>query len=281
MATLIDLSGKVFGRLTVVKYSHSLKRKAFWECICSCGNSITVRGYNLTTGKTRSCSCLRQELKPLIRKNIVVGQKFNLLTVLSFSHSNRGAWWNCQCDCGTINKVRGGALRFGSTKSCGCLQKEIVGKMSYVHGNGKTNQKTAEYTAYYAMIQRCYNPNYSDYKDYGGRGIIICEKWLAPKTGFLCFLNDMGKKPTPSHSLDRYPDMNGNYELSNCRWATPRQQATNTRSNVWVEHLGKRMIITDWAIFLNTKYGNIWAKMKRGETFEQIYNYYTKKHGLT
>ncbi len=112
------------------------------------------------------------------------------------------------------------------------------------HGHSRRSGKTAEFRAWQAMKRRCYGKNIERYKDWGGKGVIVCDRWL---NSFMNFLVDMGNKPTPKHSLDRFPDTNGNYEPSNCRWATPRQQAGNTTRNHWIEVGGKKMIVRDWA----------------------------------
>jgi hypothetical protein len=88
-------------------------------------------------------------------------------------------------------------------------------------------------------LARCNDPKVRSYKDYGGRGIKVCEQWKS----FECFMRDMGPKPSPKHSLDRYPDNNGNYESSNCRWATASEQRRNARDNVYVEYEGERMLL--------------------------------------
>jgi hypothetical protein len=95
-----------------------------------------------------------------------------------------------------------------------------------IHGEGKTNQTTKEYKAWLRIKYRCDNPNSQNYPRYGGRGIDVCKRW---RDSFLVFLNDIGRAPSPKHSLDRWPNNNGNYELGNVRWATPKEQRTNQR----------------------------------------------------
>lgn len=107
---------------------------------------------------------------------------------------------------------------------------------------------TPEYLIWAHMKTRCYNKNYKLYHCYGGRGIIVCDRWL---NSFENFISDMGKRPTSKHSLDRFPNQNGIYEPENCRWATPKEQQGNRRNNKWIEHNGKRMIQADWARELN------------------------------
>lgn len=153
------------------------------------------------------------------------GQKFGRLTVTGYAGSPDGyARWNCICDCGKSYVARGHTLRDGRTKSCGCLSKEVASKKSRRHG-ATVGGISPEYRSYVKMKERCLNPNHPHFSNYGGRGLTICERWLS---GFEFFLADMGKKPTLRHTLDRI-DNDGNYEPSNCRWATRKQQNRNTR----------------------------------------------------
>jgi hypothetical protein len=118
----------------------------------------------------------------------LTGQKFNRLIVLKFAYINKHkSYWDCICDCGNKIIVYKGNLKNGHTKSCGCLQKEIATK----HGYNKKGQKTRIYSIWEHIIQRCTNPNNSEYKNYGGRGIKICDRWL----NFKNFLKDMGEPP--------------------------------------------------------------------------------------
>lgn len=127
----------------------------------------------------------------------------------------------CKCECGVEKIIKFDYLRCGSTKSCGCYNIELIKERSIKHG--KTG--TTEYRSWMHMKERCYNPNTHQFKYWGGRGIKVCDRWLE---SFQNFIDDMGHKPSKTHSLDRI-DFNGNYEPSNCRWATPNQQSQNRR----------------------------------------------------
>lgn len=176
------------------------------------------------------------------RQNPVrVGQRFGRLEVLEIRTESKGSrqrvFCLCLCLCGNHKVVRMDHLKSGATQSCGCHQREIVsatvGAMNpnFKHGHGRKNGKISpEYKAHQELIQRCLNPCNKNYSDYGGRGISVCARWLGPE-GFANFLADMGEKPEPKHSysIDRFPNNNGNYEPSNCRWATWSQQANNKR----------------------------------------------------
>ncbi len=175
----------------------------------------------------------------------LVGRKFGKLTVISFSHTARQKrFWNCECRCGNVVQRYTNTLTTGKTKSCGCLLGDVLRKRNTTHGQS-TGGASPEYLAWQTMFARCYNPKTKRFKNHGGRGIKVCKRWRK----FENFYEDMGKKPTPLHSLDRFPNNDGNYTKSNCRWATQRQQCANRRSNVFIEYEGVKMIQIDWARF--------------------------------
>ncbi len=172
----------------------------------------------------------------------LIGKRFGRLLVIKQSDvvKNSQARWICQCDCGNIKTIVGSSLRRGVSNSCGCAHKEMLSKKFSKHHQCFT----PEYSAWQNMRSRCYNIKNTKYSDYGGRGIGVCDRW---KNSFEKFFNDMGNKPSDIHSLDRYPDNDGNYEPNNCRWGTYEQQARNKRNNVWIEQGGIKMIVNDWA----------------------------------
>lgn len=176
--------------------------------------------------------------------NELIGQTFGLMTVLRFDRrEKRRRWWICQCQCGTIKPACHTDLINGATKSCGCQRPTqlAAGRAALtVHGHSGLIQSPT-YRTWHKMKQRCLNPQSSHFHLYGGKGVVICARWLA----FENFLSDMGERPV-GESIDRI-DSNGNYEPGNCRWATPREQGNNTNRNVFLEHEGERLTVAEWA----------------------------------
>jgi hypothetical protein len=181
-----------------------------------------------------------------------LSKKYGHLTVVIvfwIPGKNTGRKHLCRCDCGNYVNVDIRKLHNGHTKTCGCLNKEIITKHSLCG--------TPAYRTWQKMKQRCYNKNHEHYNDYGGRGITVCERWL---NSFENFYKDMGTKPSPKHSIERINN-NGDYELSNCRWATTKEQRRNTRQTINVTFNGKTQCLSDWAKDLGFNVNTLYSRI--------------------
>lgn len=193
----------------------------------------------------------------------LVGLVFGRLTVLEMSgRGGNQIKWKCLCVCGTITEVFGVSLRSGHTRSCGCLNNEILGNRCRTHGMSRSGNFLKEYKTWHSMKGRCA----SRHKNYGGRGIKVCDRWL---NSFENFLADMGPCPSPKHSIERI-DNDGNYEPGNCRWATLLEQSNNTRKNVFIEYRGKRLSVSRWAARMGIARQTLYARISKNLTVEQI-----------
>lgn len=260
MGRFIDLTGQRFNRLTVInRAENSSGGKARWNCLCDCGNTSLVITDAIKSGKIKSCGCHRAQLASQRQFKDLMGHDFGKLTVIGRAKNDKigRSKWLCKCRCGKEVIVRSTHLQSGNTQSCGCWKKELSIERFTTHGM----RKTKVYRTWCKMIQRCYNPNIPDYKDYGMRGIEVCAKW---KRSFENFLEDMGQPPTSKHSIDRiYND--GNYYPDNCRWATPKEQARHTRNNRLISYKGEVKCLSEWAELLNMNVGTLCARLNKSK----------------
>ncbi len=180
------------------------------------------------------------------------GEKFGQLTVVSFDRMFHGSYWNCLCSCGETKSIAASSLTHGITKSCGCSKGERISKKLTKHGEGG---KSVEYSTWRGIKARCLNPNATGYERWGGRGITVCSKW---RDSFENFLSDMGRKPSKNHTIERV-DNDGNYEPSNCVWATRKEQALNRRSNLVVN--GKRTTLAECANRIGISVAGLWNRI--------------------
>lgn len=205
----------------------------------------------------------------------ITGQKFNRLTVIKFAYRGKDnrAYWECKCDCGNVAIVSGKNLRSGNTKSCGCYNLESISKRNKVihRTHGETNTKL--FHIWVGIKTRCHNPNTINYHNYGGKGISICEEWDNSFESFRDWALSNGYKD--GLQIDRI-DFNGNYEPSNCRWCTAKEQQRNKSSNTMITYQGETHSIAEWADIIGIKYDVLQkrisvAKMPLEKAFEMPY----------
>ena len=142
------------------------------------------------------------------------------------------------------------------------MKSEIMSQTKRTHGMSKS----PEYHTYSGMLDRCYNINSHKYCDYGARGIVVCDRWRESFQNFYC---DMGKRPA-GHTIDRI-DVNGNYEPSNCRWATPAQQSRNTRRTILITHDGATKCFSDWAREFDVPLLTAYTRYRKGMAFDEVF----------
>jgi len=177
---------------------------------------------------------------PKPKFELFVGAKIGRLTIIgervrykeTFKHP-------CRCICGKEVLIIQQNLRTGKAQSCGC--RAIEGRTK--HGHRISGKRDPEYYTWVSMKDRCLNPRNKQYANYGGRGISVCEEWVA---SYEEFLNAVGRRPSNKHSLDRYPNNDGNYEPGNVRWATQTEQARNRRNNVLIAFRDQAKCLMDW-----------------------------------
>ena len=194
----------------------------------------------------------------------MTGKRYGMLTVLHRNAEDRGngqkpvVKWVCRCDCGKIISVKSDALRCGHTISCGC--RKVKHMESY-------NHRTRLYNIWKCMRQRCNNPNNPSYRNYGAKGVRICDEWKE-FAGFRNWAMANGYKE--SLSIDRI-DVNGNYEPDNCRWADDTTQANNTTRNRLIDFHGEMLTMAEIARKLGTTYSTIQHRVERGQPLEGKY----------
>ena len=191
---------------------------------------------------------------------IAIGQRFSLLTVVKedlAGNKRNLRRFLCRCDCGRQAVVRVGRLVHGETTSCGCVKMR---KRTHGETIGALNLPTPEYQAWQQMKQRCLNPRHRAFKGYGGRGVTVCAAW---STSFSNFLHDVGRRPSPIHSIDRFPNNDGNYEPGNVRWATRMQQAQNRRGTRWLTRDGETFPLHEWARRCGIPASTLWDRLNR------------------
>lgn len=185
-----------------------------------------------------------------------VGQKFGRLTVLKLSDRrtlHQTVIWICRCDCSNIKEIPANDLAMGKTKSCGCLKREIaLAQVAKLTKHGQCYSRI--YKRWAGMMRRCYDSSKENFNLYGGRGISVCKRWHS----FEKFYKDMGEVPF-GMTLDRI-DTNGNYEPSNCRWATPKQQSNNRTNNKIIEWNGQKKTLSQWATDIGMSINALWAR---------------------
>lgn len=266
-ANVKDLTGAEFPCGTVIRFAGASEhQKSLWEFLCKhCGNlSVVPRG---SLNLIKSCGCLRAGNKRVDYTGQRKGRGTVITSIGTTLVGKRGlrqTLWLLKCDCGNEYTTTTGALTSENTSSCGCLKADLDRVRMTTHGMSYE----PEYYIWRNMIDRCTNPNSQCWKDYGGRGIQVCDRWMGDN-GFLNFYADVGPRPSKAYSIDRYPNNNGNYEPGNVRWATYRQQNRNTRTNRLLTFQGETLTISEWASRFDLHPSTIANRIKSGFSIEE------------
>lgn len=195
------------------------------------------------------------------------GRRFGRLLVVERYGGFGRPKWLCICDCGNTKVCPSGYLLSGDTNSCGCLRVDTTSKLGLLsrkHGG----KGTTEYKVWDGIKQRCLNPGDKAYKYYGGRGIIICDRW---RSSFENFLADVGYRPSLDLTLNRI-DNDGPYSPDNCKWSTWTEQNNNHSRNKILEYLGERKTLAEWSRYFRVNYKTLKWAIWRGESLEQVVN---------
>lgn len=249
-----NLTGKKIDRLTVLRKLPMTKSYVEYECQCDCGAIITKTYFGLTHNKELCCpDCKIPQIED------ISGQKFGRLTVIRYagkSQSNQ-TMWECQCECGNTITAQAQNLKNGHTKSCGCYNIELTSKRNRTHGETRTRL----YNIWHDMCYRCYGEKHHSYYLYGAKGITVCDEWKNSFEKFRDWALQNGY--ADNLSIDRI-DSTGNYEPSNCRWATDLVQANNTNRNRYFTIDGITDTLANWCRKYNMPYATVSSRI-RGE----------------
>lgn len=193
-----------------------------------------------------------------VQTNLSGKRNVHLIALEPLEVKKCGRYWLCLCDCGNFTEVL--VNNFPRTKSCGCLRR--VGR----HGYKKDGKEKPVYSVWAQMKTRCLNKNHRNYKDYGGRGIKICRRWL----DFKNFIFDMGHPPTEM-TLERKNNNKG-YSPDNCKWATQAEQTGNTRVSRRFTLNGETKCLSEWARCFGINERTLHGRIKDGLSFEEAIN---------
>lgn len=251
MSKYDGLEDKKFNKLTIVKRTEG--KRYFYDCICDCGKKVSVNQYNIVLGTTKSCGCAA--VKDL------TGKRFGkLVAIKPIGKKYNRTVWLCKCDCGNEVEVVGTALSSGNTNSCGCstLKHGMFG--------------TRIYNVWHTMKERCYVKSQTSYKNYGGRGIKVCDEWqeFIP---FMKWAYENGYDENAKRgecTLDRI-DVNGDYCPENCRWVSQSVQSNNRRDNVYIEYNGVVDTLSNHARSAGIKPVTAESRKINGDSIERIF----------
>lgn len=267
-----NLIGMKFGKLTVIEYagykkvvySQKVRINYYWKCNCECGNIKNVKSDDLIRHRTESCGCIR-------RKNDLTGNRYGRLIVIKEAEPEKRKdglgtkrRWECLCDCGNTIITKQELLVSGSTKSCGCLNNDTRHRKN---PDAITNKYPRLFRIWQGIKNRCNRPNDQHHKNYYDKGVKVCKEWNDSFHAFLEWSLQNGY--ADNLTIDRI-DTTGNYEPTNCRWNTNKEQQSNKRTNIKYEIDGEMLTIPQIAERYNIKEVTLYARINRyGYTIEE------------
>lgn len=263
-----DLTGRQFGYWTVLEYITKNNHQTIWKCQCTCGTIRNISAGSLKSGNSKSCGCKRTQVAKdngHIRKGNrkipnLIGNRYGRLTVESLMPHNIGehTFWKCKCDCGNERIVDVVNLYNGKAVQCTECNKPFSYRKNYPR----------LYRIWSGMKDRCLNLRNGRYSEYGGRGITVCDEWKDSAEAFIEWALANGYDD--DLTLDRI-DVNGNYEPSNCRWATLKQQANNTRKNVFLTYKGETHTLSEWSDISGIRRSTLDHRYRHCKNIEDIF----------
>lgn len=277
----IDLTNKSFGMLKAIRkakphITSGGKYITMWECECKCGNFVFVSSQKLRSLHTTSCGCKKKHNKGA-RFNDLTDRKFGRLKVIKFlepeERENKRKCWLCECKCGSIKSYDASKLLGGTTLSCGCGKSERIGNLNRKY---RVSNKRL-YSVYKAMMDRCFDKDNEEYKNYGGRGITVCDEWKENFDNFAewAFKNAFDANAKRGEcTIDRIDNDKG-YSPDNCRWITELEQQNNRRYHRYAVYQEDRYTLSQLSRKLNIPYMFIWHRyVEKGMTIQEIIDIY-------
>lgn len=260
------LIGNKYGHLTILGLANTEQPIKYLSCLCDCGNQTIKPQFKVLNGTVTTCGKCKFKL-------VQIGDKYGKWCVVGSSIKSHGRIkWLCQCSCEkhTIRYVDEYTLKSGKSTCCGCGKRQIIIPKSRCKYN---EDEKRLYRIWQKMKERCNNPSNKDFKDYGARGICICNEWDNNFENFKDWALANGYDN--SLSIDRI-DVNKKYEPSNCRWVNQLTQCNNKRNNICFEYEGVVHTATEWGRILNINPNNMYRYYHKGLTLEEI----IKKKGV-
>lgn len=250
-----DLTGQRFGKLVAIKrIRDNDKNNTYYICKCDCGREVKVLHGGLQSGNSKSCGCTN---KSIYYKTDMTGMKFGRLLILEQKYNKtRDIILKCQCDCGKIIEAYKSNVIKGNTQSCGCYHREVCSELLSSHNLSKL----VIYKRFMKMVDRCENPNCKAYKNYGARGIRVCDEW---KNDFVSFYNwAMANGYRDDLTIERI-DVNGNYCPENCTFIPLSEQAKNRTNSIWITYNGETHHLAEWSRIIGLNAQTIRNRLKK------------------